>query len=383
MVVRTSFLIRLIAGLAIAAPMAFYLATAPLTEAESRWSGFPDLTALSVARSSLLPVGLEYQVANEPDDSMVLARAFASQTSELLWSDALSLSDHSEDTAENVRLAAEAIDLAVLRPSEIFSFNSIVGIRTENKGYRPGLMYSNGEVVTGVGGGICMVSTVLYNAALETGLRIIERHPHSGPVSYAAPGRDAAVSFGWADLCFKNNSGALLFIRSEVEEDKLVVAVYGKEKPGRTVEIASEDYEELPYSVFEQEDDTVPEGEVVVEQNARPGFAVTTARLIKQDGKLISREVISRDIVLPRHKIVRIPPGSDEFAEESPQMRAPAGASAWEWELLMPARASSRVIRIPRAHEPKRQVGLEPLPLPGASERNLPTSDRTASTASE
>lgn len=231
---------------------------------------------------------------------------FVSQTSELLWSGMVPLASRGADTLANVTCAARAIDMTVLHPNEIFSFNDLVGIRSEEKGYKPGLMYSNGKVVKGVGGGICIVSTLLYNAALYNGLKIIERHNHSGPVSYADPGLDAAVAFGSEDIVFKNTTDSLLLIRAVVEDGDLSVSVYGTEHPGRTVEVSTKDFQEIPFKIFEKEDASIPEGQVVVEQKARPGYSVTTVRSIKQNGKLISQEVMSHDTVLPCNKIMRV-----------------------------------------------------------------------------
>lgn len=309
--VRTGFIIRLIAGLAIAAPVVFRFATTELAHVRPSHARI-NLAQTIPARPGITQAGLE--PAGNPGSLM---QAFASRPSELLWSGMAPLAARGGDTIENVRLAAEAVDFAAVHPREIFSFNDIVGRRCEERGYRPGLMYSNGELVTGIGGGICILSTLLYNGALETGLRIVERHPHSGPVSYAPPGRDAAVSFGWADMRFKNNTDNLLLIRTKAQGDELVVAFYGTKQPDRGVEIVSADYEEIPYKIFEKEDETVPEGEVVVKQKARPGFAVTTIRLIRQDGKLVSREVISRDAILPRHKIVLAPPKEQPISDRS------------------------------------------------------------------
>jgi vancomycin resistance protein YoaR len=241
------------------------------------------------------------------DKPVMAKKAISEETSDLLWEGSIPLSSHGGSTAENIAVAAEAIDMTIVHPNETFSFNDTVGVRTEEKGYKPGPMYAAGEKIVGVGGGICMVSTILYNAALETGLKIIERHPHSGPVSYAEPGRDAAVSFGLADLCFKNDTKSALLLRAGVKDDELSLRIYGKEIPGRTVEIVAKDYEELPYKIFEKEDESVPEGQVVVKQKARPGFSVTIVRLIKQNGKLVKREVVNHDTTLPANKIVMIP----------------------------------------------------------------------------
>lgn len=375
MMVQVAFLKRLTAGLAIAGPIAFHFAAAPISEVGRR-SEFLAPTPALTAHLNVVPVGLRWNAPGRFQDSTLVKQAFAAQTSELIWSAALPLAERGDGTIENVRLAAEAIDLAAVQPKQTFSFNDIVGIRCEKKGYRPGLMYSNGEVVTGIGGGICIVSTLLYNAALETGLKIIERHPHSGPVSYAGPGRDAAVSFGYADLRFKNNTGSMLLVRSTVQQDKLVVALYGTEKPGRTVEIIAEDYEEIPWEDVEKEDITVPVGEVVLEQKARPGHTVTIVRLIKQDGELVSREVISRDVILPRPVIVRMPLKPELLPLEIRQARKPLELPS------VPKKAGTGPIpTLTKPWEPKSQS--EALPLPGASDRSLSVSERTVPTASE
>ena len=334
---------RLAAGLAISTPLVIFLATAPLRDMSPRQDPPP---ATQSESSTITPAsadaGKEY----------TLAEAFESQTSELLWFGSLNLDRQSADTFENVRLSAEAVDLTAVRPDEVFSFNGTVGMRTEAKGYRPGLMYSNGDVVMGLGGGICITATQLYKAALESGLKLIERHPHSGPVSYANPGRDAAVSFGWADLRFKNDTGNVILIRCTVRENELIVAFYGKNRPGRTVEIVSEDLEVIPFTVVEKEDVMVPEGETKVVQQPHAGYSVTTVRVIRQDGKVISREVLGRDTVLPRNKIIHVPPAHKNM----PKIELP-------FDLTKP------------------QDGT--LPLPDSSPLPLPTSDLTEPTASQ
>lgn len=301
-------------------------------------------------------------------EAVFLTQAFASQTSQLLWSETLPIAYEGPDTVENVRLAAEAIDLTSLQPGETFSFNDLVGIRTEEKGYRPGLMYSQGEVVTGIGGGICIASTLLYRAALESGFEITERHPHSGRVSYADPGRDAAVSFGWADMRFKNDSDSALLIRAVVQDDSLVVVLYGKKIQGRTIEIASENYEEIPYQSVEKEDPTVPAGETIIDQKPRTGFVVTTVRLFRQNGKLLRREVISRDVVFPCNQVIRVRPG-DSSTPSTSGIRVPLELPKPE---ALPLPKTQGTISIP--DEP------QGLALP---ERTLSTSDRTDATASE
>ncbi|MFA6665955.1 MAG: VanW family protein [Armatimonadota bacterium] len=282
------------------------------------------------------------------------------EVSDLLWCGSIPLEHQGEDMRENVRLAAAAVDLSVVHPGEVFSFNNTVGVRTEGKGYRPGLMYSSGKVVTGIGGGICIVSTLLYRAALETGLKILERRPHSGRVSYAEPGLDSAVAFGSADLAFKNNTGTPIYIRAVVEDDVLAVSIFGAKKPGRIIEVVTENYQEIPFKIIETEDPEVPEGEVAVDQKAVPGFTVTTLRIIKEGVRVVSREVVSRDEVAPRDKIMRVPPVSIPAVEPLPSLPAVQG-----------------IIRLQESEPGSDSSAAD------ADGRRRPATDRTNSTASE
>ncbi|HOM71854.1 MAG TPA: VanW family protein [Armatimonadota bacterium] len=220
------------------------------------------------------------------------------------------------DEMVNIELASEAINGVVVRPYEVFSFNSVVGERSYERGFREGLMFSNGEVISGLGGGVCIVSTALYNTALKTGCKIIERFHHSGPVRYAGPGLDAAVVYGVMDMAFKNDTMSPLLIRSEVIDNRLTVSMYGRKKADFDVEIVASELEELPYKIIETEDPEVPEGEVVVKVPARKGYEVTITRIFKQNGKVIKREVVSQDRINPRDKIVLIPPKPQEIDEK-------------------------------------------------------------------
>lgn len=104
----------------------------------------------------------------------------------------------------NIRLACEAINEYVVQPGAQFSFNTVVGQRTKERGYKEAGVYVNGQVDTGVGGGICQVSSTLFNAALLSNMTITARRAHSLPVSYLPRGRDAAVSWGGPEFKFKN-----------------------------------------------------------------------------------------------------------------------------------------------------------------------------------
>lgn len=122
----------------------------------------------------------------------------------------------------NIRLAASALDGKVILPGEVFSYNDTVGERTMERGFRLAPVFINKEHSIGVGGGVCQVSTTLYNAAVvSTGLELVERHHHSLDVPYIAPGRDATVVYGYLDLKFKNNKPFPVLIRSYYQPGRI------------------------------------------------------------------------------------------------------------------------------------------------------------------
>ncbi len=123
-------------------------------------------------------------------------------------------------------MAAEALNNALVYSGKTFSFNERVGPRTPDRGYLKAIIFVNKKQVEGYGGGVCQVSTTLYNAVLDAGLRVMERHPHSLPVSYVPKGKDATVNFGTADFKFKNNTANTLMLHAFVDKNKLTVEIF-------------------------------------------------------------------------------------------------------------------------------------------------------------
>ena len=131
--------------------------------------------------------------------------------------------------AGNIALAAKLVDGTLIKPGETFSLNAAMGPRTANRGFDYAPVIASDMVLRqGVGGGICQYATTLFNAALIAGLPIVEREAHSLYISHYPIGRDATVSWGSADLKFRNDTGKTLMIRSWVEGDHLTVAIVGK-----------------------------------------------------------------------------------------------------------------------------------------------------------
>jgi putative cell wall-binding protein len=131
--------------------------------------------------------------------------------------------------SDNIRLAAEALNGHTLSPGDLFSFNQSVGRRTAEAGYKEAPIIMGEEFVPGVGGGVCQVSTTLYNAAVLADLEIVERHHHTLPVAYVPAGQDATVSYPALDLKFRNTLDVYIVIRSSVEGNTLTFQLYERD----------------------------------------------------------------------------------------------------------------------------------------------------------
>ncbi|MBM7655416.1 VanW family protein [Neobacillus cucumis] len=129
----------------------------------------------------------------------------------------------------NIYLAAKAINNFVLFPGETFSFNQVVGERTAGKGYLPATVIIKGELSEDFGGGICQVSSTLFNAIDNAGLTVIHRYSHSREVSYVPPRRDATVSWNGPDLIFKNEYNQPILIQAKMLRNKLKVEIYSSD----------------------------------------------------------------------------------------------------------------------------------------------------------
>lgn len=133
----------------------------------------------------------------------------------------------SQGRVTNIRLACASCNDVILNPGETFSYNEAVGERTSERGFQSAPVIANGQLVPGIGGGICQVSTTLYAACLNAGLEIVERHPHSKPVAYVPHGMDAAVSWGTLDYQFRNNTDYPVKIKTFYENGAISAQILG------------------------------------------------------------------------------------------------------------------------------------------------------------
>ncbi|WP_226674058.1 VanW family protein [Rossellomorea aquimaris] len=136
---------------------------------------------------------------------------------------------HNEERTENITLATEKINNTVVFPGEVFSFNGVVGKRTKEKGYKKAPVIVKGELSEDIGGGICQVSSTLYNAVDQAGVAILERYHHSKRVPYVPKGRDATVSWYGPDFTFKNAYNQPLLIRAKIIGGQVIITVHSSD----------------------------------------------------------------------------------------------------------------------------------------------------------
>jgi vancomycin resistance protein YoaR len=194
----------------------------------------------------------------------------------------------------NIRLAARKIDGLVLAPGESFSFNGVVGKRTREAGFKEAGVYKDGKHDIDIGGGICQVSTTLYNAVLFANLKVTKRQNHSMPVPYVPIGRDAAVDYNRIDLGFTNTLDIPVAINAHVETGKITFRVLGQKDPSLAVKIESSDRRSWAVGEKIQRDPSLPEGKRRVIEKGSGGHSINTFRVVYRDGKELKREPLGR-----------------------------------------------------------------------------------------
>lgn len=208
--------------------------------------------------------------------------------------------------AYNVELATKKINGTIIRPGETFSYNKTVGSRTIEAGWKEGTAYIAGKVVPSVGGGVCQVSSTLYNTALLANLEITERTNHTFTVDYVAASRDATVYYGSLDFCFKNTRTYPIKIVATAQNGVCKISMYGiKEDVEYEVIIQSKITSYINNTTTYKEDPTLEEGKEVVEQIGFPGCRSEGYKIVKHNGKIISQTLLSKDTYSPQERIVR------------------------------------------------------------------------------
>ncbi|MFN3705238.1 MAG: VanW family protein [Thermoflexales bacterium] len=240
--------------------------------------------------------------ANPPVTSQATAQALGITT--LITQATTYFRGSSAARLNNIRVAAERFHGVLIPPGSVFSFNDVLGDVTEASGFTEGLIIVGDRTVKGIGGGVCQVSTTMYQAALRAGLPIVERHPHGYRVSYyergMGPGFDAAVFTPWADLKFRNNTPAYLLIETQFNQSQatLTFRLYGT-PDNREVIISNATLSEIvPHGpdVYEPAPEKkVPPGKAKQVEFAVDGATASFTRQVIRNGEvLINERVVSR-----------------------------------------------------------------------------------------
>ena len=261
------------------------------------------------------------------------------------------------DRTTNLVLAIKKINGTVLRSGEEFSYNKVVGARTVAAGYKNAKIYSAGQVVDGLGGGICQVSSTLYNAALLANLEITERRNHQFVTSYVEAGRDATVVYGSTDFKFKNTRKYPIRIVATAKNGILTMTIYGiKEENEYTFKFTPKVLATTPYQTQYIDDDTLPEGTEKVKQKGAVGKKVQTTITKLLNGKVVSSEVLSVDTYTPMTRIIlrgtkKVSSETSTPAVETPEETTETKPETQEPETQEPATNSTEEVEVPVGEE--------------------------------
>lgn len=220
-------------------------------------------------------------------------------------------SSSSSNRLSNIRLALQLINGTRLAPGETFSFNDTVGKRTTERGFKLATAYSSGEVTEDVGGGICQVSTTLFNAVVKADMQIDERHNHSLTVAYVDKGKDAAVNWKSQDLKFTNTSEDDVYLVCVLTDDKRVrIGVFGKLLPnGETIEIEAQTTGTIDYDTVYQPSLSLAPGTTNVTQKGKNGYTAVAYKVRKDaNGNTISRELLCKSSYKATNQVIEYGP---------------------------------------------------------------------------
>lgn len=205
----------------------------------------------------------------------------------------------------NLELACEKINDVIVLPGETFSYNKTLGERSKAAGYKTAKVYENGEVVDGIGGGICQISSTLYNAVLKANLEIVERRNHQFITSYVEEGRDATVAYGVTDFKFKNSRKYAIKIKASASNGVATIEIFGiKEEVEYQISFDTKTISTIPYTVKYIDDNTLKTGTEVIKQKGANGIVTETYLIKSLNGQVVSNTLLSKDTYSAMQRIV-------------------------------------------------------------------------------
>lgn len=244
------------------------------------------------------------------------------------------------DRAYNLKVGADKLNGHILKPGEVFSFNAVVGDRTEREGYRVAPVIQGGELVDGLAGGMCQIASTLHAASFFAGLEIVRSTPHSRPSAYIPMGLDATVVWPYVDLKLKNPYDFPVVLHYTVNQGTVKVEILGKKRP-HNVAYDREIVNEVGFGTQVRQDPTMPAGQRIIEQEGYPGYQIIRRRYVYtgkwklgKDGEPAPEGLVSKKEWVMGYpstvQIVRLGTGSPKLKkkEQPPSHRIPP-VPAW------------------------------------------------------
>ncbi|AIQ49667.1 hypothetical protein R70723_30150 [Paenibacillus sp. FSL R7-0273] len=223
----------------------------------------------------------------------------------------------------NVEAAAKAVNGTILPPDAVFDYGKAIEKAQRESGLREAPVIVNGKLQPGTGGGICQVSSTLYNAALRAGLEIVERRNHSLPVSYLPKGQDATFAQGYINFRFRNNTGKYLIIKAAVQGRTLTVKLFGTFPKNVYYTVQSQTVEILQPAARYVSDSSLPRGGTRVIQSGKIGYVVETYIIRYIDGKAAEKKQLSRDTYPAQKQVIAINRGGMSKAVQPEPVKKP------------------------------------------------------------
>lgn len=228
------------------------------------------------------------------------------QITEIVGEFTTKFSAGNRNRSDNLRIAATSLDGTILMPGEEFSFNGVLGRRTKQLGYKEAGVYVNGRHDTGIGGGICQVSTTLYNAVLFADLKVTKRTNHSMPVPYVPLGRDATVSYGALDFKFANSLETPVAISASYNPGKLTFRILGTKDEGVSVKMISSAAKSWAAAAKTITDPRLAPGAKKVIEKGSIGRSVKTYRVVYKNGVEARRDDLGSSIYRAFPRVIAV-----------------------------------------------------------------------------
>ncbi|MBP1907202.1 vancomycin resistance protein YoaR [Paenibacillus turicensis] len=214
----------------------------------------------------------------------------------------------SEGRIHNLSSVVQTLDGMILAPNGIFDYEKVIDTAEVNFGFRSAPVIIGGKLVTGIGGGICQISSTLYNAAVQSGLEIVERRNHSLPVSYVPKGQDATFAKGYINFRFKNNTKHYMLIKASAKQGIITIKLFGNIPEDVRYEIETKQIKKIPTSTKYVINQALAQGQKEIITKGNDGYIIDSYRVKIVAGRIVEKKKLFRDTYPANPSIIAIPP---------------------------------------------------------------------------